>query len=446
MPVSLDKIVSLSKRRGFVFQASEIYGGFESTWDYGPLGVELKRRIADAWWRDTVMAREDVVGLDSAILQSPRVWETSGHVGGFNDPLVDCRTCKGRFREDKLQETPCPNRPSKCAGEHDECDLTDARQFNMMFQTRVGPVEDSSAIAYLRPETAQGIFTNFLNVQKTMRLKLPFGVGQIGKSFRNEIVTGNFIFRTREFEQMELEYFCRPENGLEHFKEWVDERMRWYGSIGIRSENIRAREQNEKERAHYAAACTDIEYNYPWGWDELEGVAYRTDYDIRKHAEATGKKLAWMDPQTNEWIVPHVVEPAAGLTRIVLIALLDAYDDEKLEDGSERNVLRFHPRIAPITLAVFPLVKKEGMPEKSREIVKRYIDRFPVYYDQAGAIGRRYRRQDEVGTPFCATVDGQTLEDGTVTVRDRDSMEQVRVPIERIGEFIDAKTLSFKQG
>ncbi|MHC4957536.1 MAG: glycine--tRNA ligase [Planctomycetota bacterium] len=439
MTVSLDKISSLCKRRGFVFQASEIYGGFESTWDYGPLGVELKRRIADAWWRDTVLAREDVVGLDSAILQAPRVWEVSGHVGGFNDPLVDCKVCKGRFRADKLDQTPCPNKPSKCVGEH-ECELTEPRQFNMMFKTQVGPVEGSGNIAYLRPETAQGIFTNFLNVLNTMRMKLPFGVGQIGKSFRNEIVTGNFIFRTREFEQMEMEYFCRPEEGMEAFKYWVEQRLDWYRSIGIKDENLRGREQGDDERAHYAKACTDIEYKYPWGWDELEGIAYRTDYDIAKHAEATGKKMQWMDPQTNEWITPHVVEPAAGLTRCVLIALLDAYDEEKLEDGSERTVLRFHPRIAPTTLGVFPLVKKGGMPEKAREIVNRYLDRFPVFYDQQGAIGRRYRRMDEVGTPFCATVDGQTLEDDTVTVRDRDSMEQTRVKIAALGDWIDEKT------
>ncbi|MEE8107114.1 MAG: glycine--tRNA ligase [Planctomycetota bacterium] len=439
---NLDAIVSLCKRRGFVFQASEIYGGFESTWDYGPLGVELKRRIADAWWRDTVMAREDVVGLDSAILQAPRVWEVSGHVEGFNDPLVDCKVCKGRFREDKLDQTACPNKPSKHVGEHDQCDLTEARQFNMMFKTQVGPVEGSAATAYLRPETAQGIFTNFLNVVNTMRVKLPFGIGQIGKSFRNEIVTGNFIFRTREFEQMEMEYFCRPEEAPEKFRYWVDERMAWYKSIGIGDAKIRAREQDENERAHYAKLCTDIEYEYPWGWDELEGIAYRTDYDLAKHAEATGKKLAWMDPQTNKWIVPHVVEPAAGLTRIVLIALLDAYTEEKLDDGSERNLLKFHPRIAPTTLAVFPLVKKEGMPEKARGIIQRYLDRFPVVYDQQGAIGRRYRRQDEIGTPFCATVDGQTLEDDTVTLRDRDTMKQRRVKIEALGEIIEAAVRS----
>ena len=425
----LDTIVSLCKRRGFVFQASEIYGGFESTWDYGPLGVELKRRIADAWWRDTVIAREDVVGLDSAILQHPRVWEVSGHVGGFNDPLVDCRKCKGRFRADRLPTTKCPE-----GGPHD---YTEARQFNMMFKTQVGPVEDSAAVAYLRPETAQGIFTNFLNVVQTMRVKLPFGIAQIGKSFRNEIVTGNFVFRTREFEQMEMEYFCRPGEAEEKYAYWVAERLKWYRSIGIRDENIRAREYPKDELAHYAAACTDIEYKYPWGWDELEGIANRTNYDLSAHAEATGRKLAWMDPQTNEWIVPHVVEPAAGLTRIVMVALLDAFAEEKLEDGETRSVLRFHPRIAPITLGVFPLVKRDGMPEKAREIVKRYLDRFPVFYDESGAIGRRYRRQDEVGTPFCATVDGQTLEDGTVTIRERDSMKQERVKIEQIGAYID---------
>ncbi len=330
-----------------------------------------------------------------------------------------------------LPDEKCPK-----GGEHE---YTEARQFNMMFKTQVGPVEGSASTAYLRPETAQGIFTNFLNVQQSMRMKLPFGIGQIGKSFRNEIVTGNFIFRTREFEQMEMEYFCRPEEAQEKFDYWVEERLRWYGSIGIRSDNLRARPYPKEELAHYAAACTDIEYDYPWGWDELEGIAYRTDYDVRKHAEATGKKLAWMDPQEKVWIVPHVVEPAAGLTRIVLIALLDAYDEETLEDGSERSVLRFHPRIAPITLGVFPLVKKEGMPDKAREIVKRYLDRFTLYYDQTGAIGRRYRRQDEVGTPFCATVDGQTLEDDTVTLRDRDSMEQTRVKIAALGDMIEER-------
>ncbi len=437
--VTLDKIVSLSKRRGFVFQASEIYGGFESTWDYGPLGVELKRRIADAWWRDMVMAREDVVGLDSAILQAPKVWEVSGHATGFNDPLVDCKACKGRFRADKLAMSQCPRKPSKHPGEHSDCALTPPRQFNMMFKTQVGPVEDSAAITYLRPETAQGIFTNFLNVQQTMRMKLPFGVAQMGKSFRNEIVTGNFLFRTREFEQMEMEYFCRPEESAAKFEYWVAERLRWYRSIGLREENLRARPYEKKDLAHYAAACTDIEYRYPWGWDELEGVANRTTFDLTRHSEASGKKLQWMDPDTKEWITPHVVEPAAGLSRLVLVALLDAYDED-VADGEPRTLLRFHPRIAPITLGVFPLVKRDGMPEKAREIVRRYLDRFPVFYDESGAIGRRYRRQDEVGTPFCATVDGETMTGGTVTIRERDSMKQERVRIEAIGDWIDART------
>jgi len=436
--VTLDKVVSLAKRRGFVFQASEIYGGFESTWDYGPLGVELKRRIADAWWRDMVMAREDVVGLDSAILQAPKVWEVSGHATGFNDPLVDCKTCKGRFRADKLAMSACPRKPSKHPGEHTDCALTAPRQFNMMFKTQVGPVEDSAAITYLRPETAQGIFTNFLNVQQTMRMKLPFGVAQIGKSFRNEIVTGNFLFRTREFEQMEMEYFCRPEESAAKFEYWVAERLRWYRSIGLREESLRARPYEKKDLAHYAAACTDIEYEYPWGWDELEGIANRTTFDLARHSEASGKKLQWMDPDTKEWITPHVVEPAAGLSRLVLVAMLDAYDED-VADGEPRTVLRFHPRIAPITLGIFPLVKRDGMPDKAREIVKRYLDRFPVLYDEGGAIGRRYRRQDEVGTPFCATVDGETMTDGTVTIRERDSMKQERVKIEAIGDFIDAR-------
>ena len=438
-PTLMEKLVSLCKRRGFIFQASEIYGGFESTWDYGPLGVELKRRIADAWWRDVVTSREDVVGLDSAILQAPQVWETSGHVAGFNDPLVDCKTCKGRFRQDKLDQSECPRKPSKHPGEHTDCELTEARKFNMMFKTQVGPVEDSAATTYLRPETAQGIFTNFLNVLNTMRMKLPFGIGQIGKAFRNEIVTGNFIFRTREFEQMEMEYFCRPEQGEEMLAYWVQERHDWYLKYGVKPDKLRRRAHPPDELAHYAKGCFDIEYEFPWGWDELEGVAYRTDYDLTKHAQATGKKLAWQDPDTKEWITPHVVEPAAGLTRNVLVFLLDAYAEEEV-GGEKRVVLRLHPRIAPITLAVFPLVKKEGMPDVAREIIRLCLPHFPCFYDQAGAIGRRYRRQDEIGTPFCATVDGQTLEDRTVTVRERDSMEQVRVPIDELVGYIVERT------
>ena len=429
--VALEKIVSLCKRRGFVFPASEIYGGFESTWDFGPLGVELKRRVADAWWRDHVMAREDVVGIDSAILQAPRVWEVSGHVGGFHDPMVDCRKCKQRFRADMLPETKCRE-----GGDHD---YTEARQFNMMFKTQVGPVEESAAIAYLRPETAQGIFTNFLNVQQSMRKKLPFGIGQIGKSFRNEIVTGNFFFRTREFEQMELEYFCEPADADHWFDHWVDQRWNWYLRLGLREERLRKRPHEPDELAHYAQRCIDIEYEYPWGWGELEGIANRTDYDLRKHSEATGKTLGVFDEQKKEWVIPYVIEPAGGLSRAVITLLIDAYREETLEDGKTRVLLKFHPRIAPITLAVFPLVKRDGMPEKAREIIESCLDRFPVFYDQSGAIGRRYRRQDEVGTPFCATVDGDTLSGNTVTVRDRDSMEQVRVGIDELGDWIEER-------
>jgi len=436
-PGLMDKIVSLCKRRGFVFQASEVYGGFESTWDYGPLGVEMKRRIADAWWHDVVIAREDVVGLDSAILQSPRVWEVSGHVAGFNDPLVDCKECKGRFRADKLDETPCPLKPSRTVGKGGACALTEARQFNLMFKTHVGPVEDTAATTYLRPETAQGIFTNFLNVQQTMRKKLPFGIGQIGKSFRNEIVTGNFLYRTREFEQMEMEYFCAPEEAPRWFEHWVEERYRWYVKLGLRPEKLRKRPHAKDELAHYAAACVDLEYEFPWGWGELEGIANRTDYDLRKHSEASGKKLAHYDEETKAWTTPYVVEPAAGLSRCVLTFLVDAYREETVDNGEERVVLKLHPRIAPIALGVFPLVKRDGMPEIAREIVAKCLDRFPVFYDESGAVGRRYRRQDEIGTPFCATVDGQTLQDRTVTLRDRDSMKQERVGIDALPETVE---------
>jgi len=443
-PVTMEKIVSLCKRRGFVFQASEIYGGFESTWDYGPLGVELKRRIADAWWRDVVRAREDVVGLDSAILQSPRVWETSGHVANFHDPLVDCKECKARFRADKLEESVCPRKPSRHPGQHDLCKLTEPRMFSGMFKTHVGPVEDTASVAYLRPETAQGIFTNFLNVQSTMRLKLPFGIGQIGKSFRNEITPGNFLFRTREFEQMEMEYFCRPEEARQWFDHWVEERWKWYLRWGIRAEKLRKRVHAKEELAHYAGGCVDIEYEFPWGFGELEGIAYRTDYDLRQHSQGSGKELAWFDEATREKIVPHVVEPAAGLSRCVLTFLVESYREETVDNGEERVVLKLHPRIAPITLGVFPLVKRDGMPDVARKIVERYIDRFSLFYDESAAIGRRYRRQDEVGTPFCATVDGETLADGTVTIRERDSMRQERVKIDALGELIEKRTADWK--
>jgi glycyl-tRNA synthetase len=434
-PSKMDTIVSLCKRRGFVFQASEIYGGIGNTYDYGPLGVELKRRVKDAWWSRVVTRRPDVVGLDSAILQNPRVWEVSGHVGGFNDPMVDCKTCKGRFRADDLGNAQCPEKPSKHPGEcHGE--LTEPRSFNLMFKTNVGPVEDSGSVTYLRPETAQGIFLNFLNVLNSARMKPPFGIAQIGKSFRNEITPGNFVFRMREFEQAEMEYFVPPGEGERWYEFWCDERMRWYTELGIRAENLRMRVHDPEELAHYAAATSDIEYAYPFGWGELEGIAYRTDFDLKRHSEASGTNLEYFDPQTKEHYTPHVVEPAGGIDRMALTFLIDAYEEEELEKDT-RTVLRFHPEIAPTTVGVFPLVKKDGMPEKAGEIEEELRSSgFATFYDEKGAIGRRYRRQDEVGTPWCVTIDGDTLAEDVVTVRDRDSMEQVRVPVGELAAYL----------
>ncbi len=424
----MDTIVSLSKRRGFVFQASEIYGGLGNTYDYGPLGVELKRRVKDAWWRRTVSQRLDVVGLDSAILQHPRVWEVSGHVGGFTDPMVDCKTCKGRFRADKLEDARCPEKPSKVPGQcHGE--LTEPRSFNLMFKTNVGPVESASSVAYLRPETAQGIFLNFLNVMNSARMKPPFGIAQIGKSFRNEITPGNFVFRMREFEQAEMEFFVPPAENDTWYDYWRSERSSWYTDFGIRPEKLRVREHEGSELAHYSTATCDIEYEYPFGWGELEGVACRTDFDLKRHSEASGTELAYFDPQTKEHYMPYVIEPAGGIDRMALTFLVDAYEEEELEKDT-RVVLHFHPEIAPITAAVFPLVKKDGMPEKAREIEAELRRAgFTTFYDEKAAIGRRYRRQDEVGTPYCITVDGDTLAEDVVTVRERDSMQQERVPV-----------------
>ncbi len=426
-PGPMEKIVSLCKRRGFVFQASEIYGGIGNTYDYGPLGVELLRRVKDAWWNALVLEREDVVGLDSAIIQNPKVWVTSGHVGGFSDPMVDCKKCKARFRADKLDDARCPEKPSKRPGQC-EGELTEPRAFNLMFETHVGPVKDSGAVAYLRPETAQGIFLNFKNVLESSRLKPPFGIAQIGKSFRNEITPGNFVFRTREFEQCEMEFFVPPGSEGEWFDYWVAERLRWYQELGIRPDKLRVRAHDAKELAHYASATSDIEYEYPFGWGELEGIASRTDFDLKRHSEASGVDLVFFDPQTKEHYTPYVIEPAGGINRIALTLLIDAYEEEALADDT-RVVLRLHPRIAPYTAAVLPLVKKEGMPERAQEI-GRQLRRagFSTFYDDKAAIGRRYRRMDEIGTPFCITVDGQSLEDGTVTVRERDSMAQARVP------------------
>lgn len=427
MSVTMEKIVNLCKRRGFVFPSSEIYGGFASTWDYGPLGIELKRNIRESWWRYMVTSRENVVGIESAILMHPRVWEASGHIAGFSDPLVDCRACKRRFRADQIppkEERQCPKGM--------DCDLTEARQFNLMFKTFVGPVEDDAAVAFLRPETAQGMFVNFLNVQQASRLKPPFGIAQIGKSFRNEITPGNFIFRTREFEQMEMEFFVKPGTDDEWFEFWREQRMKWYiDRLGVKVANLRFYDHPKEDLAHYSKATTDIEYLYPFGWGELEGIANRTDFDLRQHAEYSGKDLTFFDEETRERYKPYVIEPAAGVDRILLITLLNAYDED-VQDNEPRIVLRLHPRIAPIKVGIFPLLRKDGHPEKALEIRDLLKERFSVFYDQAGSIGRRYRRQDEVGTPFGLTVDHQTLQDNTVTLRDRDTLEQVRISVERL--------------
>ena len=427
MSVTMDKIVNLCKRRGFVFPSSEIYGGFASTWDYGPLGIELKRHIREIWWRYMVTARENLVGLESAVLMHPRVWEASGQVAGFSDPLVDCRACKRRFRADQIpvrEERQCPKGL--------ECDLTEARQFNLMFKTFVGPVEEDAAVAFLRPETAQGMFVNFLNVQQASRLKPPFGIAQIGKSFRNEITPGNFIFRTREFEQMEMEFFVKPGTDDEWFNYWREQRFTWYTTqLGVKPANLRFRHYAKDELAHYAKACSDIEYQYPFGWSELEGIANRTDFDLRRHAECSGKDLTFFDEETRERYLPYVIEPAVGVDRILLILLCDAYDED-VQDNESRVVLRLHPRLAPITVGIFPLLRKDGQPEKALAIRDLLQQRFTVFYDQAGSIGRRYRRQDEVGTPFGVTVDHQTMQDNTVTLRERDSTQQIRLPIDRL--------------
>jgi len=425
----MDEIVALCKRRGFVFPTSEIYGGLGSTYDYGHYGVLLRNNVKGEWWRAMIQDRDDIVALDSAILQHPRTWEASGHLEGFTDPLVDCRTCKQRFRADKLEDGACGRKPSKHPGETPECDLTEARQFNLMFQTHIGPVIDDASVAYLRPETAQGIFVNFKNVLQFARRKPPFGIAQIGKSFRNEITPGNFIFRTREFEQMEMEYFVPPDEAEKWHQHWMDERMRWYTDLGIRPDLLRLRAHPPEELSHYSSATSDIEYLFPMGWSELEGIANRGDFDLRQHAEFSGEKLEYFDQETKERYVPHVIEPAAGVDRAMLAYLVDAYDTEEVE-GRKRTVLRLHPRMAPVKAAVLPLVSKEGMPEKAREVFDELRRRVPAEYDEGGSIGKRYRRQDEIGTPWGITVDGQTMEDDTVTLRDRDSLEQTRVPIE----------------
>ena len=426
--VTMDIIASLAKRRGFVFPSSEIYGGFSSTWDYGPLGVEMKRNIKNLWWRDMVQRRDDIVGLNSAILMSPLIWEASGHLSKFTDPMVDCKVCHHRFRADQIEGDRCPD----CGGE-----LTEVRQFNMMFKTFVGPVQDDAAVAYLRPETAQGIFVNFFNVQSSMRRKLPFGIAQQGKAFRNEITPGNFIFRTREFEQMEMEYFVRPGTEIEAYKEWVEARHQWYLKYGLKAESLRLRVHEEAELAHYSNATTDIEFKFPWGWGELEGIASRTDFDLKRHSEASNKDLTYFDEETGEHITPYVVEPAVGVDRIMLTMLLDAYDEEPDKEGT-RVVLRLHPEIAPIKVAILPLSKK--LADEAKKVHSVVRGQMMSQYDDTGSIGKRYRRQDEIGTPLCVTVDFDTLNDHAVTIRERDSMEQVRVPVEellsKLGEML----------
>ncbi len=440
----MDTIVSLCKRRGFVFPASEIYGGIGNTYDYGPLGVELLRRVKDAWWTRMVTVRDDIVGLDSAIIQNPKVWEVSGHVGGFSDPMVDCKRCKGRFRADKLEDAKCPEKPSKRPGQC-EGELTEAREFNLMFKTNVGAVQSSSSEAYLRPETAQGIFLNFKNVLESARIKPPFGIAQIGKSFRNEITPGNFVFRTREFEQAEMEFFTPPDEADKWYEYWCKERFQWYVDFGIEESKLRLREHDPKELAHYARATSDVEYEYPFGWGELEGIANRTDFDLKRHSEASGTDLLYFDPQTKEKYTPYVIEPAGGINRMALTFLIDAYEEEQLEKDT-RVVLHFHPEIAPITVGVFPLVKKDGMPEKAHEIeAELRRSRFSTFYDEKAAIGRRYRRQDEVGTPYCVTIDGDTLSDDIVTVRERDSMEQAKVKVSELRTYLDEAVRNWKR-
>jgi len=481
----MDKIVSLAKRRGFVFQSSEIYGGLNGCWDYGPMGVELLNNIKQQWWKEMTY-RENVEGIDAAILMHPRVWEASGHVENFTDPMVDCKQCKARFRLDVLFEDlsikkkkeilrqldsqkyagqqqddvinedfekivsndqeaaklvkyiSCPNCGNKGT-------FTDARKFNLMFKTYVGPVEDSSAVVYLRPETAQGIFVNFMNVLMSSRQKLPFGIAQIGKAFRNEINTKNFLFRTREFEQMEMQFFCKPGTDEEHFAYWRKERMEWFINLGMKKDKLRWHQHPKEKLAHYAKDAYDIEYEFPFGWGEIEGIHNRTDYDLGRHEQYSGKNLKYYDEETKEKFTPYVIETSAGASRSFMAFLVDAYHEEEAPtaegDMETRVVLKFHPKLAPIKIAVFPLVNRENMPEIARKIEADLRQHFRVFYDDNGAIGRRYRRQDEIGTPYCITVDSQTLEDQTVTVRDRDTMHQVRISMSKLKEYFTEKLL-----
>jgi glycyl-tRNA synthetase len=476
----MEKLVALTKRRGFIFQSSELYGGINGAWDYGPLGVELKRNVKDAWWKAMIRDRDDVVGLDSTILMHPLVWKASGHISNFSDPMVDCKKCKKRYRVDEIEPeyettgkvpTQCPD--PKCKGE-----LTPARKFNLMFDTHIGPVAESAAKTYLRPETAQGIFANFVNVVNSTRIKVPFGIAQIGKSFRNEINPKNFTFRSREFEQMEMEFFVKPGSDDKWFEYWVEERKKWYAALGIKMDKLRFRAHEKEKLSHYSKATTDVEYLFPFGWGELEGIANRTNFDLRAHQvgmksagrwkgedlqdfaltadladksafahdravpgedeEFNGGKLSYFDDEEKKRYIPYVIEPAAGADRATLAFLCDAYDEDDAQ-GETRVVLRLHPRLAPVKAAILPLVKKEGMPERAETLYRALKKRWPVVFDEAAAIGKRYRRQDEIGTPLCFTIDGDTLKDGTVTVRERDSMKQERVSEDAVARLIEER-------
>jgi len=431
----MDQLVSLCKRKGFIFQSSEIYGGLNGCWDYGPLGAEMKRNVEDAWWRWMTQEHDDIEGLDASILMHPRVWEASGHVEQFTDPLVDCTHCKSRFRADQIEGDQCPVCGMRGT-------LTEPRQFNLMLKTYVGPVEEAAAVVYLRPETCQGIYVDYQSVMTAMRRKIPFGIAQTGKAFRNEINPRYFVYRSREFEQMEMQYFVRPGTDMEWFDTWRDRRLQYYKDLGLRPQKLRL--TPHEKLAHYAAAAVDIEYEFPFGWGEMEGIHNRTDFDLRRHSEFSGKDLSYFDDETRERYIPYIIEASSGLNRTMLAYLADAYDVEQLENDT-RAVLHLHPRLAPIKAGVFPLVKRDGMPEKAREIERILRPHYRVFYDESGAVGRRYRRMDEVGTPYCITVDSQTFQDDTVTIRDRDTMAQERYPIANLAQVLADKITAWKR-
>ncbi len=442
---SMDDIVALCKRRGFVFPASEIYGGLNGFWDYGPLGTQLKNNLRDDWWKNMVECPPldpdghplQIVGLDSAIIQNPKTWEASGHIAGFNDPMVDCRGCKARFRADHIDEYECPLKPSKKAGDHDKCDLTEPRQFNLMFETFIGAIKDEDAKAYLRPETAQGIFLDYKNIVDTMRVKVPFGIAQVGKAFRNEVTPRNFIFRSREFEQMEMEWFCHPDEAPKWYEFWKEQRMGWWASLGVAAENLRFRDHEEDELAHYSKMCVDVEYRYPFtapGFGELEGIAHRGCFDLTQHQEHSKQKLEYFDQEGKQRYIPNVIEPASGLTRGVLVLLCEAYTPD--DSRPSKVFMKFHPRLAPIKAGIFPLVNKDGMPQVAEKLYMDLRRRFTVQIDVKQNIGKRYARMDEAGTPFCFTVDGDTLSGQTVTVRHRDTQQQERIALDKVAEFL----------